>query len=463
MSARGFLFQTEQGNSYFYDDTTGAVRHADDEKSIKKLLNESGDINNYPTINTKPSKEEIKEHLENYGYKQLILIITENCNLRCKYCVYSENYTNTRVLRNVNMDFETAKKAIEKYFFSFFRVKSKNPVLIPTIGFYGGEPLLNFELIKKVVDYFTKTYDQKIYFGLTTNATLLNDEMINFFVKYNFGIAISLNGHKEEHDRLRVYANGTGSFDRVMRNIKRIKKRYPEYFKLYCTILISYDTGTDLLKVRNFYIANEENLPKIGRITSIATSFTNWYNQYSHQEKEGFKKSLDECKKIYFHQLKEGTTDPFLQSLIGSSYFLILNRAINVPLANIRPPYIPYTGACTPGDKITVDPKGNLHCCEKINDKFPIGNVKNWLDFNKIIAHIDRYNKDITPDCWKCPITRLCPLCYIQSGGNGRFEKSQLNCDNIISNIKTQFKEIWSLLEGGVPIRRIFQRDSEYF
>lgn len=95
------------------------------------------------------------------------------------------------------------------------------------LGFYGGEPLLEIELIKKCVDYIQKNVEGKrITFGITTNGTLLTGEVLQFLYDNDFSITISLDGPKEDHDACRKFANGKGSFDIVVKNISEAKRLY---------------------------------------------------------------------------------------------------------------------------------------------------------------------------------------------------------------------------------------------
>lgn len=112
------------------------------------------------------------------------------------------------------MSFETAKRAIDFY------LEHSIDRSWAAIGFYGGEPLLEFELIKKCVDCLEgKIEGKQILFNLTTNGTLLEGEKAKFLKEHNFSVAISLDGSKKEPDACRKFLDGTGSFDTVIKNI----------------------------------------------------------------------------------------------------------------------------------------------------------------------------------------------------------------------------------------------------
>lgn len=142
------------------------------------------------------------------------LHLTLACNLRCRYC-----YAGTK--QNRPMAPETARQAVD-----FLVANEKDEDIV--ITFFGGEPLLRPEILKDVVLYGEKIRgEKKIVFRMTTNATLLTDEMIGFCKKHELFFAVSLDGDRDTHDTNRRMADGRGSFDRVMEKIPAILKNNP--------------------------------------------------------------------------------------------------------------------------------------------------------------------------------------------------------------------------------------------
>ncbi|WGX77866.1 radical SAM protein (plasmid) [Paraclostridium bifermentans] len=145
------------------------------------------------------------------------LLVVQDCNLRCSYC-YAEDgkYQNSGV-----MDIDTAKKSVD-----FLINKSKCEKI--GICFFGGEPLLNFKLIKEVVDYCNKKEKEtgkKFGFSMTSNGTLLNDEIEEFIIKNNIKLQISIDGDKKTHDLNRYYSNKVGSHDTVLKKTKALRDK----------------------------------------------------------------------------------------------------------------------------------------------------------------------------------------------------------------------------------------------
>ena len=174
-----------------------------------------------------PQTKNIEKMLER-KLNMVTLQLTQMCNLRCTYCIYSENSSYNRNHANKRMSFETAKKVIDFYY--THAIDSERIA----IAFYGGEPTLEFELIKKIVEYANVLFDgKKILYRITTNATLLTDELIEFFFNSgnDFLVLISLDGPKNIQNQNRKFSNGNGTYDIIMHNLQRLYEKNPLYMK----------------------------------------------------------------------------------------------------------------------------------------------------------------------------------------------------------------------------------------
>jgi uncharacterized protein len=347
------------------------------------------------------------------------------------------------------MPWEVAREGINWYLEAFTHVKERNPRRIPVIGFYGGEPLLSFDLIKQAVMYARELYSGKMLFTLTTNGTLLSGEVVDFLAENEFAITITLNGPQSEHDRLRVFPDGSGSFGIISGNLLKLREKYPDYYKEKCTFTVDYDAGTDLNLVRRFYEHNDI-VPMSTNIKAspIATQFTKWHERYSVEQMRKLAHSLRTCRQSYLSEVMTGEKPSlFLDALAAGDYDVILTRPQKT---FIVPPLLPYTATCIPGEKIALDPYGNFHCCEKINAQFPIGNIDAGLDMESIVKMVEMYRKQIYPECIDCPITILCPVCYGMVGADGRFERNPPDlCTVLQRKARQDFADLWSALEAG--------------
>ena len=146
--------------------------------------------------------------------KALCLHICHDCNLRCRYCFADEGAYHAK---RVFMSLETAKRAID------FLIEQSGSRRILETDFFGGEPLMNFDVVKQTVRYAKEQAakrGKKFLFTLTTNGLLLKDDVAEFLNREMENVVLSLDGRKEVHDAVRKTANGKGSFDLVIENLK---------------------------------------------------------------------------------------------------------------------------------------------------------------------------------------------------------------------------------------------------
>ena len=167
------------------------------------------------------SEDEYEEYVTDFKQrktvvKALCLHIAHDCNLACKYCFAGEGeYNGDRSL----MSLEVGKKAID-----FLVANSGNRVNLE-VDFFGGEPLMNFQVVKEIVAYgrsLEEKHNKKFRFTLTTNGMLLNDEVMEFANKEMSNVVLSIDGRKEVHDRMRPTPNGKGSYDIIIEKFKKM-------------------------------------------------------------------------------------------------------------------------------------------------------------------------------------------------------------------------------------------------
>ena len=148
--------------------------------------------------------------------KALCLHIAHTCNLNCSYCFASQGkYHGERAV----MDFETGKRALD------FLIENSGTRRNLEVDFFGGEPLLNFEVVKKLVEYAREVegkYNKNFRFTLTTNGMLIDDDVIDFANREMSNVVLSLDGRREIHDRFRVDYAGNGSFDKIVPKFQRL-------------------------------------------------------------------------------------------------------------------------------------------------------------------------------------------------------------------------------------------------
>lgn len=163
---------------------------------------------------------------ENFAVKALCLHVAHTCNLNCSYCFAGQGkYKGERAV----MSFETGKRALD------FLVENSGSHVNLDVDFFGGEPLMNFDVVKRLVAYgreLEKAHGKNIRFTLTTNGVLLDDEVTDFCNREMHNVVLSLDGRKEVHDLFRKDYAGNGSYDKVVPNFKRFveKRGDKEYY-----------------------------------------------------------------------------------------------------------------------------------------------------------------------------------------------------------------------------------------
>lgn len=142
------------------------------------------------------------------------IFVTEKCNLKCKYC-YEKGMDRVR-----DMDIDIANKTID---FICQKIQDERSDIPLNIILHGGEPLMNFELVKYMHKEISKRVkEREVIYDMTVNATILDNEKIDFICKNINNISVSVDGTKKSHDKNRIFPNGTGTYDIAIKNSKRL-------------------------------------------------------------------------------------------------------------------------------------------------------------------------------------------------------------------------------------------------
>lgn len=144
------------------------------------------------------------------------ICMCETCNLACSYCFFHAGTFDK--VGNKMIDLNTLIDTYKK-------LEANSKTGLKSIGFYGGEPLMNFNVIREFVEYVKEHSNHIISFGIITNGTLITQEMIDFFNENKFYVSISLDGTKKYNDKYRIAKNGKSVFDMVMERVKLLKNK----------------------------------------------------------------------------------------------------------------------------------------------------------------------------------------------------------------------------------------------
>ena len=363
-----------------------------------------------------PMEEERLFYFYDGDLEDLILNVTEQCNMRCKYCSFSGAYFYERSHQDNSMSFETAKRVVD-----FFRTHSRKREKV-YYTFYGGEPFLSFPLIKKVVDYVKSTEkDRQIYFGTTTNGTLLKDELIDFLIQNKFSLTISLNGPQQVHDRYRVFANDNPTFNFIADNLKRIRDKDEQYYNQNVAFNATICPPYDLVELMNFFETYDLSKDHSIRSNFVEANDNSFFDQFEQEDldlSDGWK----ELNALYMKKTVKGEK---VNGFISSFFEKGMMRLHQRPMLNLDGE-IHLTGMCTPGvRRLFVSPEGKFHICEKIGYHLPIGDVESGFDFKRIHSLLNRFIAISQKDCTRCWAMRLCSACFFHAKKNNQLDKER--------------------------------------
>lgn len=344
----------------------------------------------------------------------MTLEVTQQCNLRCAYCPYTGTYTDQRQHSPKYMTVETVRAAID-----FLHSHSQLSEHV-SIGFYGGEPLLNAKLIKDSVAYAKECFGTKpVQYHMTTNATILTQETAEWLIENDFNLVISLDGPQSLHDRYRRDTGGRGSYQRVQENLQILRALDPEFYINNVSINMvlappySYDSLDDFLQgtaaVQGIRV----------RASYVDGHGTTFYDDCGG-ERESDQRDYEHLYEGYLALLAAGQIDHFhpaprhalMEALFGEE---ITRTAANlIPSDPLGPVFHP-GGICVPGiKKLYVSYDGRFFICEKVSsasDLFCIGDLAVGINAGKVFHLIEKYFA-LLEDCTSCFAARHCTLCF---------------------------------------------------
>lgn len=423
------LFKTPM-NHYLYDLNTnlfvklssGLFHYLNNDNALTdelqieiNSLREKGFLREYPVKSIQhPESKILKYKLERH-LNNLVLQVTQQCNLRCRYCVFSGSYTG-RIHSDKSMSMEVAKKSID-----FFLERTVDASKV-SIAFFGGEPLLRFDFVKELVAYAESKTSKEIIFVLTTNGTLLNEEMIEFFIKHHLLLTISFDGDKRIHDKNRVFADGkSGTFDVITAKIEKLRHKYPEYFS-GVRFNVVMDQREDFSCTNKFFLDYEA--AKNGIVSS--TLINDNYSAGNIFESEGFRKEYN-YEKFKYLLSEIGATEKEYRSLLVEPKIISVKEKMKNRVYFTLAEMNHHSGTCIPGvQKLFVTVDGKFYPCERVNEEsfvMNIGNVHEGFDENKILDLMN-FGKLTEEECKKCWAFRFCELCPISADQDSELSRS---------------------------------------
>lgn len=357
--------------------------------------------------------DNIKELLANIS--QVTFETTEKCNLQCLYCGYGKLYVHHEKRSEKSMVLSTAKKIItylqERWNSPLNRSHDQNIY----IGFYGGEPLLNFQLIKGVVSIMKNVglHHNRVTFAITTNGVLL-DKYMDFLVENEFNLLISLDGDKSNND-YRKFKGGKSAFSKIQKNIEALQLKYPDYFLKKVNFNAVIHNKNSVSEVYNFIKQNFGKIPQVAAINAFGIredQKEQFWKTYSNVEE-----SLYNCEDYSSIQRDMFIKLPNIQSISNFLHtntdcsFQDYNDMLYSPVGKARFP----TGTCLPfSKKIFVTANGKILPCEKIDHKYALGIVDENgvnIDYEDISNKYNQWYEKIASKCYGCYQSEDCVQC----------------------------------------------------
>ncbi|NLW91397.1 MAG: thioether cross-link-forming SCIFF peptide maturase [Syntrophomonadaceae bacterium] len=322
-------------------------------------------------------EEEISLDLTGLPLKALCLNVAHVCNMKCGYCFASQGDFG---LNPSLMSLSTGKRALD------FLLENCAGVKRLEIDFFGGEPLLNAGMVRDLVLYARELEAQTgktFNFTLTTNALLLDDEMIDFIIAQGISVVLSLDGRPEVNDRCRTLNNGAGSYDLVLPKIKRIVEKNPVSYYVRGTFTRhNLDFTQDLRHIIDLGFPQLSLEPAIGSAADYAIQAADLPQVLAEYDR------LTDTL-LEYHQAGQAV----------HFFHYNLNLQEGPCLAKRR-------SGCGAGvDYLAVTPEGDIYPCHQLvgNEEFLLGNVEDGNlkeEMRRTFARNDVAHKDECMACW---------------------------------------------------------------
>lgn len=311
--------------------------------------------------------------------KAACLHISHDCNLRCTYCFAGTgNFGGERL----NMSFEVGKDAID-----FLVANSGNRKNIE-VDFFGGEPLLNFQVVKDIVEYarsIEEAHNKNFRFTITTNAVLLDDDKIDFINKNMYNVVLSIDGRENVNDKMRKRVDGSGSYEKVLEKIKKLvdMREHKNYYVRGTFTRNNLDFSKDVLHLADLGFENISVEPVVAGKDS----------GYELREEDipTLEKEYEELALQYVNRRKDDKSFNFFHFMLDLTQGPCVAKRLS--------------GCGSGHEYISVTPEGDIYPCHQFVGipEFKMGNVINGeIDSNiqDSFGNCNVYTRKECRECW---------------------------------------------------------------
>ncbi len=310
--------------------------------------------------------------------KALCLHVAHTCNLNCEYCFASQGkYHGERAL----MSFEVGKRALD------FLIENSGTRRNLEVDFFGGEPLMNWDVVKELVSYARvqeKIHNKNFRFTLTTNGILIDDDVINFCNKEMSNVVLSLDGRKEVHDRLRKDYQGRGSYDVIVPKFQEfIKRREGKNYYMRGTFTHNnVDFTNDIFHMADLGFTELSMEPVVcspdDPSALTESDLPILFEQYEILAKEMIKRKKAGNGFTFYHYMLDLTHGPCIYKIIS--------------------------GCGSGTEYMAVTPTGELYPCHQFvgDTKYLLGNLWDGVTNKEIQNEFKLCNAYARPECNDC-------------------------------------------------------------
>ena len=351
------------------------------EDEIRECIGDIHELEKSGQLFTEDAYAEIAKNYRrnNFNVKAICLHVAHTCNLNCSYCFAAQGkYHGERAV----MSLETGKRAID------FLIENSGSHKNLDIDFFGGEPLMNWEVVKQLVEYGReqeKLHGKNIRFTLTTNGVLLNDEVIDFCNKEMHNVVLSLDGRPEVHNRFRKDYGGVGSYEKILPNfLNFLKKRGNKSYYMRGTYT-HYNTDflNDILHMADLGFKELSMEPVVcdpsDPCALTAEDLPVLYDQYEKLAEEMIKRKKEGRGFTFYHYMIDLTGGPCIYKRVA--------------------------GCGSGTEYLAVTPWGELYPCHQFvgDEKYSMGNIYDGVTNTAVrekFASCNAYTRPGCADCW---------------------------------------------------------------
>lgn len=348
--------------------------------------------------------------------QHLVLTVTERCNLRCRYCVHGGHFGWVRPHGTTAMPPETAVRAARWY------LDRADSTQSPVISFYGGEALLEPDLIAAVVAAArAHRRGAAVRFAVDTNGVLLDERAIDLVLRERMYLQVSLDGPAAVHDRHRRDAGGGPTHARIEAGLDRLLARDPaaaDRLRFQVTLAPPVDLAAVEAYFRDFPPFRDHAVSRHPALAVDVADLRGLDWPVSPGRAPTLAEDLDRTEARYLAAVAAGQrhgAGPVAAALCEPPLIRWHHRNRSA----LRGTWMP-GGNCRPGRrKLHVMPDGTFHPCERTGHVMPIGDIERGLDPGQVGRLQRRFHETLGGSCRDCWAIRLCGLCYAGLASSG--------------------------------------------